>query len=79
MLWEHGEDSLKQFIETLNACNPTIKCTAEWLKEEINFIDVSVRNRQFETDLHIKPTGTHQFLDSTSCQTYHRHKSIPYS
>ena len=29
-IWEHGEDSLKQFIETLNACYPTIKITAEW-------------------------------------------------
>ena len=33
---EHGEDSLKQFIETLNACHPTMKYTAEWSKEEIN-------------------------------------------
>ena len=26
------------------------------------------RNRQLKTDLNIKPTDTHQFLDSTSCQ-----------
>ena len=80
-IWEHGEDSLKQFIETLNACHPTIKFTAEWSKEEINFLDVNVRlrNRQLETDLHIKPTDTHQFLDSTSCHPYHCKKSIPYS
>ena len=42
---EHGQDSLKQFIETLNACNPTIKFTAEWSKEEINVLDVNVRLR----------------------------------
>ena len=68
-IWEHGEDSLKQFIETLNACHPTIKFTAEWSKEEINFLDVNVRlrNRQLETDLHIKPADTHHFLDSKSC------------
>ena len=67
-IWEHGEDSLKQFIETLNACHPTIKFTAEWSKEEINFLDVNVRlkNRQLETDLHIKPTDTRQFVDSAS-------------
>ena len=29
--------------------------------------------------LHIKPTDTHQFLDSTSCHPYHCKKSIPYS
>ena len=32
-IWEHAEDSLR-FIETLNACHPTIKFTAEWSKEE---------------------------------------------
>ena len=80
-IWEHGEDSLKQFIETLNASRPTIKFTAEWSKEEINFLDVNIRlkNRQLETDLHIKPTDTHQFLDSTSCHLYHCKKSIPYN
>ena len=35
-IWEHGKDSLKQFIETLNVCHPTMKFTAEWSKEEIN-------------------------------------------
>ena len=44
-IWEHGEDSLKQFIETLNSCHPTIKFTAEWSKEEINFLHVNVRLR----------------------------------
>ena len=80
-IWEHGENSLKQFTETLHVCHPTIKFTVEWSKEEINFLDVNVRlrNRQLETDLHIKPTNTHQFLDSTSCHHYHCKKSIPYS
>ena len=35
--WEYGEDSLKQFIETLNAFYPTIKFTAKCLREEIDF------------------------------------------
>ena len=26
------------------------------------------RNRKIKTDLNTKPTDTHQFLDSTSCQ-----------
>ena len=77
-IWEHGEDSLKKFIETLNAFHPTIKFKAEWSREKINFLDVNVRlrNRQLETDLHIKPTDTYQFLDSTSCHPYHCKKSI---
>ena len=32
--WEHGEDSLKQLIETLNSCHPTMKFTAEWSKKK---------------------------------------------
>ena len=43
MLWEHGEKELKAFLEALNSCHPTIKFTAEYSKEKINFLDVSVR------------------------------------
>ena len=78
-IWEHEKDSLKRFIETLNACQPTIKFTAEWLKEKINllYVNVKLRNRELETYLHIKPNDTHQFLDSTSCHSYHCKKSRP--
>ena len=38
-----------------------------------------LRNRQLETDIHIKPTETGQFLDSTSCHQRDCKKSIPYS
>ena len=48
-IWEHGEDSLKQFIETLNALHITIKFTAEWSREEINFLDVNVRLKKRST------------------------------
>ena len=44
-VWEHGEDSLKQFIETRNPFDSTIKFTAEWSREEINFLDVNIRLR----------------------------------
>ena len=80
LIWEHGEEYLKQFIQTLNAFQSTIKFTAESSKEEISFSEVNVRlrNRQLKTDLHIKPTDT-QFLDSASCHPYHCKKSLPYS
>ena len=44
-----------------------------------NNLFVRLRNRQLETDLHIKATATPKFLDSTSCQPYHWKKSVPYS
>ena len=31
------------------------------------------------TDLYVKPTDTHEYLDSSSCHPYHCKKSIPYS
>ena len=48
-------------------------------QEKKNFIDVNVRlkNRQLETDLYIKPTDTHQFLDETSCHPYHCKECVP--
>ena len=30
MVWEHGEEELKTFLETLNCYYPTIKFTAEY-------------------------------------------------
>ena len=50
-------------------------------EKKTKFLDVniSLRNRQIETDLHIKPTDTHPFFDSASCHPYHCKKSVPYS
>ena len=37
-------------------------------KKYVNGVKVKLRNGQLKTNLHIKPTGTCQFLVSTSCQ-----------
>ena len=65
IIWEHGEDFLKQIIETLNAFHPTNKFNVEWSKKEINVLDVNVglKIRQLETDLDIKQTDNHHFLN----------------
>ena len=79
-IWEHGEESLEKFLNKLNTFHPTIKFTAEYSKEAINFLDVNVRLVEGElmTDLFVKPTDT-QFLDSSSSHPYHCKKGIPYS
>ena len=81
MLWKHGEKELEKFLEFLNCYHPTIKFTANYSREEIDFLDVSVRkkNKQLVTDLYIKLTDTHQYLHASSCQVYYSKKSIPYS
>ena len=80
-LWEHGEEKLKEFIDELNKMHPTIKFTADWSKTSINFLDVQVSliDGKIETDLYVKPTDTHQYLQSSSCHPYHCKKGIPYS
>ena len=42
-IWEHGEESLEKFLNKLNTFNPTIKFTAEYSKETISFLEVSIR------------------------------------
>ena len=81
MVWEHGEEELKKFLETLNCYHPTIKFTAESSKAKINFLDVTVmkKGNQLATDLYVKPTCTHQYLHASSCHVSHCKKSIPFS
>ena len=79
--WEHGEESPKEFINEINSFHITIKFTADWSKGKVNFLDVEIthNNGVLSTDLFVKPTDTHQFLDPTSCHHYHCKKGIPCS
>ena len=79
-IWEHGEESIKEFINEINSFHPTMKFTADWSKEKVNFLDVEVtlNNGVLSSDLFGKPTDTHQFLDPTSCHPYDCKKCIPY-
>ena len=80
-IWEHGEEKLRDFVQTLNEIHPTIKFTAEWSQKSINFLEVTVSliDGQIETDVYVKPTDTHQYLHPSSSHPYHCKKSIPYS
>ena len=46
-----------------------------------NFLDVEVTLKKgvLSTDVFVKPTDTHQFLDPNSCHPYHCNKGMPYS
>ena len=81
MIWQHGEEKLKEFLELLNSCHPTIKFTSEYSSDKINFLDVQVirEGNQLVTDLYSKPTDTHQYLHASSCHVSHSKRSIPYS
>ena len=83
LIWEHGEDSLQEFLSYLNTLHPTIKfdTPAQYSQDRLDFLDVTVRRvgNILKTDLFSKTTDTHQFLEFSSCHPYHTKRSIPYS
>ena len=62
LIWEHGEESLKLFLEKINKIYPAIKFMADWSYSSVNFLDVKViiKDGKTITDLYVKPTDTHQ-------------------
>lgn len=75
---EHGEDKLKSFIEKINKVNPIITFKIEWPKNSTNFLNVTVSLTEevIETDLYLKTTDSHQYLQAN---LVHYKKSKPLS
>ena len=48
-IWELGEESLKVFIEQVNMFHFTIKFTAEYSKEEVNFFRCKYKTNRWGT------------------------------
>ena len=74
MVWTHGEDKLEHFINHINSLQSTIKFTHEFSKSHISFLDVMVlldNNNKISTDLFVKSTDSHQYLQHTSCKQSH--------
>ena len=69
---------LQVFIDQFNMIHPTIKFNAEYSKEEVNLLNLNTKRIDGElyTDLFVKSTDTHQFLDLTFSHPYHRKKEI---
>ena len=65
MIWQHGENRLKIFLEKLNNVYPSIKFTCEYPCENFNYLDVQVivRESKLITDIYVKQTESHQYLD----------------
>ena len=81
MVWTAGEEELKNFLEYLNSAHDTIKFTWEWSMDRVNFLDVKVINSNgiLTTDLYVKPTDKHQYLDFRSCHPRGCKEGIPYA
>ena len=61
--------------------HPTIKFNARYSKEEVNLLDLNIKfiNGELKTDLFVKPTDAHRFLDPTSSHPDHCKKGKSYS
>ena len=81
VIWEHGEESLRDFTDHVNFFHPTITFTAQYSKEKVNFLDLTIKliDERLKTDLFVKLTDTNQILDPTSSNPYLCKKGIPYS
>ncbi len=64
MIWAHGPDELKTFIDHLNQVHPTLKFTFESSPTQVSFLDtwVKMEDNFLYTDLFVKPTDTHMYL-----------------
>ena len=61
MIWQHGEDELKIFLDKLNNFHSSIKFTCEYSRENVNHLDVQVivTEGKLITGLYIKQTDSH--------------------
>ena len=66
MIWEHGEESLKEFFSHLNNVDPNIKFQKplDYSSETVDFLDVKVTKigEKLKTDLYTKPTSVLRIL-----------------
>ena len=72
---------LNKFLKDLNEFHPNLKFTYEKSKEKINFLDLVIKltDGKIITDLHCKPTDSHQYLHYDSCHAEHIKRSIIFS
>ena len=72
-IWCGGQDSLDEFINFINSFHATIKFTANYSPNSVNFLDVTINK---------SPQGisdTHQYFLSDSCHPKHCKEAIAYS
>ena len=76
-----GEKELQQLLKELIKTHPNIKFTRGSSKEKISLVDLysSLSNRKLHTDLDIKGTDCHRYLECALSHPDHANKSLVYS
>ena len=80
-IWTHGKEELEKFVRELNSFRDHITFTFESNKESINFLHVNINlsNGHLMTNMYVKPTYCHQYLDHSSSHSNRTKRSIVYS
>ncbi|XP_074646585.1 uncharacterized protein LOC141902624 [Tubulanus polymorphus] len=83
MVWEHGRETLMQFIDVLQTVSRSIKLKFEISDTSVNFLDVTTfKGPRFETSgtvdtkVYFKPTDSHQLLHRSSFHPKHTFSGI---
>ena len=82
MVWNHSLEELETFIAKINNFHPSIKFTYNISKHTVNFLDVVLSKDKclnITTDVYVKETNLHQYLDYTSSDPKSCKSGIPYS
>ena len=82
MIRNESEDKLMDFLAYINTVNPAIQFTHAHSYKSVNFLDVLItltNDETTSTDLHTKPTDTHQYVHMNRCHPNHVNKAIAFS
>ncbi len=79
-LWTHGEEALQKFQAHANKIHDNIKVILRWNRKRIEFLDTWVISDEgrIKTDLFVKESDKHMYVDSKSDHPNTVKKSIPY-
>ena len=82
MVWDHSIKSLHSFIDAHNSFHPSIKFTYNISTKNVNFLDVTVskfKDLEFVTNVYVKSTNVHQYVEYSSCHPKSHKNGISYS
>ena len=81
IIWSHGEEKLKEFLDEPNSFHNSIKFTEQHSTYGIPFLDTFtyIEDNTLKTRVYHKPTDNKQYLHYTSCHPLQPKNAIPYS
>ena len=82
MVWNDTLENLEIFIDKINSFHPSIKFTHTISKTSVPFLDVLVskdKSLNITTDVYVKETNHHQYLEYTSSHPKSCKSGIPFS